>query len=212
MGACGATCGIQRTRERERDAARAQAHRCWPEGPLGDPGAAGEGVDAERVAELVEALRAVLPARVTALYATVDGAASVYCLATTDETTWLDRREGTGLAPLRGEDRGLRVVLSPLGPYAALQEVTLAGSDDGEGVWVEERRVAGVEDRRLQLLVRGAQGVIRRAGLTLLDAAFLAEPHGDGTLWQSLFERDPPSSAVGVYAPAAPLSAAAPSG
>jgi hypothetical protein len=211
MGACGATCGIQRTRERERDVARALAHRCWPEGPLGDPGAAGEGVDHERVADLAAALREILPARVMAVNATADGAASVYCLATTDETSWLDRREGTGVAPLRGEDRGLRVVLSPLGLYAALQEVTLVGSDDGEGVWVEERRAAGVEDRRLQLLVKGAQGVIRRAGLTLLDAAFLAEPHGEGTLWQSLFERDPPASAVGDYAPAA-LSAAAPSG
>jgi hypothetical protein len=211
MGACGATCGIQRTRERERDVARALAHRCWPDGPLGDPGAAGEGVDHERAADLAEALREVLPARVMVVNATADGAASVYCLATTDETSWLDRREGTGVAPLRGEDRGLRVVLSPVGLYAALQEVTLVGSDDGDGVWVEERRVAGVEDRRLQLLVKGAQGVIRRAGLTLLDAAFLAEPHGAGTLWQSLFERDPPASAVGDYAPAA-LSAAAPSG
>jgi hypothetical protein len=211
MGACGATCGIQRTRERERDAARALAHRCWPEGPHGDPGAGGEGVDRERAEHLADSLREILPARVMAVHAGADRAASVYCLATTDDTTWLDRREGTGAAPLRGEDRGLRVVLSPVGLYAALQEVTLLGSDDGEGVWIEERRAAGVEDRRLQLLVRGAQGVIRRAGLTLLDAAFLAEPHGAGTLWQSLFERDPPASAVGDYAPAA-LSAAAPSG
>jgi hypothetical protein len=53
--------------------------------------------------------------------------------------------------------------------------------------------------------------VIRREGLTLLDAAFLSEPHGAGTLWQSLFERDAPSSEVGDYAPAA-LSAAATNG
>ncbi len=212
MGACGATCGIQRTRERERESARALADRCWPEGPLGEPGVAGEGVDGARAARLAEVLGEILPVRAVALGAEGDRAASVYCLATTDDTTWLERREGAGSIPRRAEDRGLRVVLSPVGLYAALQEVTLVGSDDGEGVWVEERRLAGVEDRRLQHLVRGAQAVIRREGLTLLDAAFLAEPHGPGTLWQSLFELDPPASAVGDYAPAAALSAAAPNG
>lgn len=211
MGACGATCGIQRTREREREAARALAERCWPEGPLGEPGVAGEGVDFARASRLAQTLGEILPVRAVALCADGDRAASVYCLATTDDTSWLDRREGLGASPRRREDRGLRVVLSPVGPYAALQEVTLQGSDDGDGVWIEERRLAGVEDRRMQHLVRGAQAVIRREGITLLDAAFLAEPHGPGTLWQSLFERDAPSSAVGDYAPAT-LTAAAPTG
>lgn len=209
MGACGATCGIQRTREREREAARDLANRCWPDGPLGEPAVAGEGIDDEGAARLAEALGEILPVRAVALGAEGDRASSVYCLATTDDTTWLERREGLGAIPRRAEDRGLRVVLSPVGPYAALQEVALLGSDDGEGVWVEERRLAGVEDRRMQHLVRGAQAVIRREGITLLDAAFLAEPHGAGTLWQSLFERDAPSSAVGDYAPAT-ISAAAP--
>ena len=203
MGACGATCGIQRTREREREVARALADRCWPEGPLGEPGSAGEGVDPECAARLAGVLGEILPVRALTAAARGDGAASIYCLATTDDTTWWERRAGVGPTPRRGEDQGLRVVLSPVGPYAALQEVILVGSDEREGLWVEERRAAGVEDRRLQHLVRGAQAVIRREGLTLLDAAFLAEPHGDGTLWQSLFERDPAASVVGDFAPAA---------
>lgn len=208
MGACGATCGIQRTREREREAARALARRCWPDGPLGALRDPGESVDRGVAARLARALGEVLPVR--ALVADADGAASVYCLATTDDTTWWERRAGTGPSPRRDEDRGLRIVLSPFGDYAALQEVTLLGREDADGVWVEEVRVAGVEDRRLQHIVRGAQGVIRREGLTLLDAAFLAEPHGAGTLWQSLFERDVAACVVGDFAPAA-LTPAAPS-
>jgi len=186
MSACGSNCGITRERERQKDAARALARSlaaCGDEGA--SPWRDGE-VDA-LAAELGEAL----PCRVCVVE---DEATWIHLVATVDERAWVAARELGEAPPERAAETSLRVGLSRHARYATLQEARFSGSPDGDGWWIEEDRLAGVDDRRLQTFVKAAQGILRKRKVVCLDAAFLAEPVREGseeTLWAVLFDRDP---------------------
>lgn len=208
MGACGAECGIARQRDREREVARSVARAVWPEGRGASSGAlAALGVDPERASALATRLVETLPINAIEEPEDLDHVASIYCIATVADETWVGFRNGRCPRPAHRAERGLRVALSPFGPYATLQEVHLEAQCDADGAWIEERRLAGVDDRRLQHIVRGVQGALRKARITALDAAFLAEPYLSGTLWTALFDAGPAVTTRGVYLPAgAPLA------
>jgi hypothetical protein len=84
------------------------------------------------------------------------------------------------VVPEASEERGLRVGLSALHRAATVQEFALRATVEGTVAWVEESRVAGVDDRRLQLFVKAAQGLLRTMKITTLDAAFLEGPAVEG--------------------------------
>ncbi len=213
MASCGTSCGITRERERQKDAARALVRRVFPAGwadepawsPEATPFAEGEADD------LAGSLAEALPCRTRVVRGV--GADWVYVLASLMPSSWLDLREAGGAAPEKATEAGLRVGLSTLGRYATLQEVRLSGTWEPGGWWVEEARLAGIEDRRLQLFVKAAQGILRRDKVVALDAAFLAEPVDDPTgrgavttgvaptLWTVLFDLDPAVTRVGTFLP-----------
>lgn len=208
MGACGAECGITRQRDREREVARSVARAAWPEGRIASSVPRVElGVDPERVSALAARLVETLPIVAVEEPEELGRVASIYCIATVADETWVGYRNERCPRPAHNTEAGLRVALSPFGPYATLQEVHLEAQCDAEGVWIEERRLAGVDDRRLQHLVRGVQGALRKARITALDVAFLAEPYENGTLWTALFDAEPAVTTRGVYLPAGPLLA-----
>lgn len=201
MGACGASCGITRQRDRERAAARRIAQAAWPHGrsPGGglgpDLGALQSDTRGALAAQIVEAL----PVRVIDVPEDGGQCAALYVIASVAAGSWVEHRLGRGERPEVSSEHGLRVCFSPVGPFATLQEVAVEASADPGGVWIVERRVAGIEDRRLQHMVRGVQGLLRKAKVVTLDAAFLAEPFADATLWSALFDHDPAVTSVGVY-------------
>lgn len=194
-------------REREKDAARAIARRAWPHGRTDHPAWSPDErpVSDDELAALARTFEALLPARCVMTAAERGDAAFVYVVATTEDATWVALREGrSGARPAADEERALRVGFSPLGRFATLQEVSLRGAPDADGVWIEERRARGVEDRRLQAFVRATQGALRKEKVVVLDAAFLAEALAPGeiTVWSALFEDDPPVTTCGVWLPA----------
>lgn len=208
MSSCGATCGITRERDRQKDAARALARTLVRSTEPDDE-------PAFTVAEahlLARALEGALPCRACV----VDGESArwIYLAATLANASWIELREGLcGDAPSGSHEVCLRVGLSMKARYATLQECRLEGAREPDGWWVEETRVTGVEDRRLQLFVKAAQGLLRSKKIVTLDAAFLLEPvdEPDGaneatsppetTLWSVFFDDTPTASTVGVFLP-----------
>ncbi len=199
---CSATCGISRERDRDRVAARALAERAYPNGAssaLWTPDAPAFASDEARA--LCAAMAAALPcdARVKS-----DVRCDwIYLVATVDSRTWLALREGQDLRSAGGVEQGIRVGLSSLGRFATLQEIHWSGTVSTDGIWVEETRCAGVDDRRLVVFVKAAQGILRRQRIPTLDAAFLADPVTDPTvtLWNALFDPDPMTTSVGTWIP-----------
>jgi hypothetical protein len=205
MGTCGASCGITKTREREREVATSVALRAfgdgrrgtprwWPPAPVFAPDAP------ERLAE---ALRGALPCRAVVVPAADELAATwVYVVATMADGSWVELREGAAVPrPESHEERGLRVGLSGLHRAATVQEFTLRATVEGDAAWLEESRVAGVDDRRLQLFVKASQGLLRVMKFTTLDAAFLegATLPGADPLWALLFDGEPMVSRSGSW-------------
>lgn len=213
MGTCGATCGITRERDRQKSDARALVLRAFPDGFAREPAwVPPEAAFAWDEADVVaRALEEVLPCRAVVLRGDGRRADWIHLVATLDARSWLALREGAGEAPERPSETCLRVGLSPWGRYATLQEVRLSGARDGDGWWIEEERVAGVEDRRLQHFVKAVQGFLRKRKVVSLDAAFLDEPvedpRGEGaslagvspTLWSVLFDPEPMVARAGVW-------------
>ncbi|MBI5514447.1 MAG: hypothetical protein HY909_11805 [Deltaproteobacteria bacterium] len=197
MASCGASCGVTRERERHRQLAR-QAALTRQESAL-------EGFTAAELQRLARALGAALPCRVVTLGPGVEGPSWwLHLVATVAPTSWLERREGLKLQVPEGPETSLRVGLSAFGRFATLQEVRWLGLRDPDGLWIEARRAAGVEDRRLQTFVKATQGLLRREKITALDVAFLLEPSGSPeppTLWQALFDPDLPETTVGCFLP-----------
>lgn len=210
MGAtCGANCGITRERDRQRAEARSLARRHWPDGVRGAPVAWPETlpVDDDEVSRIVGQLEGALPCSVFVVEAEGPWAARwLWLVPTVAGESWAGFREGLCEAPPEGASEvALRVGLSGLGRYATLQQCSLTVSLEAGGTWIEERRCAGVEDRRLQLFVKATQGLLRKAKVVCLDAAFLAEPLDQGGeaegLWNALFDPDPMTVTVGTWAP-----------
>jgi len=213
MGTCGATCGITRERARQREDARQLALRCLAEGPSGASVDANGSQGREEAEALARRLEAVLPCQAHVVLDDAElgpGAAWVYLTASVAGPTWVGFRAGEGPSPASGtEETAVRVGLCPYGRYATLQEVRLRGSAEGEGMFVEESRVVGVVDRRLQLFVKAIQGLLRSLRVVTLDAAFLVEPLSDDaevTPWAALFDIDPMGTTVASYLPASPAA------
>lgn len=122
---------------------------------------------------------------------------------------WELREERTHHRPARARETYVRVGVSSIGSYATLQECVLDFVDDGRAAVLREQPELGVVDTRLRKVVTCAQGVTRKAGLVLLDIAFLVEPapvpllenealrarvHGAPTMWSLLFDPAPPTT------------------
>jgi len=205
MGTCGASCGITKTREREREQATRVALRAFADGRRDTPrwwptSSVFEAGEAEKLAE---ALRGALPCRAVVVPPADELAATwVYVVATMAEGSWVELREGRGaVVPEATEERGLRVGLSALHRAATVQEFAVRATIEGPAAWVEESRVAGVDDRRLQLFVKATQGLLRSMKITTLDAAFLQDPAVEGAdpLWSLLFDAAPMASRAGEW-------------
>lgn len=205
MGACGASCGITKTREREREQATRVAVRAFAEGRRGTPRwwPPAPVFEADAAEQLAEALRGALPCRAVVIPAADELAATwVYVVATMADASWVELREGHGaVAPEATEERGLRVGLSALHRAATVQEFGVRATVEGGAAWIEEARVAGVDDRRLQLFVKASQGLLRSMKIATLDAAFLegAALAGGDPLWSLLFEEGPMVSRAGEW-------------
>jgi hypothetical protein len=193
--ACGTNCGIGRERDKQKLVARAIAQRAWsPDEPP---------VSWEERSSIACALEDVLPARAFVTEA-FGGCDAIALLAGTHDPCLLELRERGRIDAGANREREtyVRVLFSPLGRYYTLQEIVLESTRESDGVFVEERRWVGIEDRRLQLFVKATQGLLRKRKLIGLDAAFLSEPVSEGsrvTLWNALFERDDAGSCGGVF-------------
>ncbi len=204
MGTCGASCGITKQRAKERHKATSAALRAFADGRRGTPRWWPDATKftTTEVESLAERLRQALPCRVAVVAPSDElGATWLYVVATVGAGSWVELREGLSTsAPTATEERGLRVGLSPLHRTAVVQEFVVRVTTEGESTWVEESRVAGVEDKRLQMFVKAAQGLLQTMKIPTLDAAFLQEPAAEGgdPLWSLLFDADPMASRVGV--------------
>lgn len=88
-----------------------------------------------------------------------------------------------------------------MGPFVVLQESRVEVERCDDGYWITERPLAGLEDRRLAMIVKGLQGILRAERLTMLDMAFLLDEsrieasdrsgHELEPPWFSLFESTP---------------------
>ncbi|HEU4406746.1 MAG TPA: hypothetical protein VFS43_15880 [Polyangiaceae bacterium] len=203
MAGCGGgTCGIQKGREREKAAAlRALGHALAPGGgPSG-------GLPFDEIARLGAHLEEVLPVRAFVRPAGEAGACDwLYLLAGLHPGTLFELAEGA-CEPgerTRDEETYVRLGFSPLGPFVTLQEVVMR-VEGGEPPLLFEEPKVGVEDRRLQLIVKGLQGALRQRRLVVLDAAFLVgSPPAElaaglggrapATVWAGLFDPDPPDT------------------
>ena len=216
MAGCGGgSCGIQKEREAERAHVLSLLGHVYPDGLCAE-GRLDElvsaGLDLDGCRDLAAQIADVLPVRVLPVPSGPDGLGdALYLLAGLHEPCLLELREGQcprDAAMLRTEETYLRVLLSPLGRFATMQETLLSLEDLGGGQrLVVEHPRAGVENRDLRLIVTGLQGMLRRARIVLLDIAFLLQPFTPGrdeaftarwatepTLWSALFDPAPPTT------------------
>lgn len=189
MSGCGATCGIQKHRAVERDDALDRIAR-WGRGEL-------DAVlpDLARLEAIAARCEDVLPVRATVRPGgEADRESSwIYLLAGLHQPSWIERIDDPSLSASPPTDREtyVRIGFSPIGPFVTLQEVIVEVERAPEGVFVTEAPLAGVEDRRLAMIVKGLQGVLRSERLVLLDMAFLLDPSISPDAeapWFSLFE------------------------
>lgn len=182
----------------------------WADAPLECLLDGGLGLDA--CAGLPARIEHLLPARVIPVRAGPVGLGdALYVLAGIHAPCLLELREG--LCPreapmLRARETYLRVALSPLGRFAALQECVLEIEQlGGRARMIVETPRVGVEDRDLRAFVTALQALLRRDRIALLDFTFLMQPFGDGpdevftarwatapTLWSLLFDPAPPTT------------------
>jgi|GEM_PF-1294095 len=227
--ACGATCGITRVRERERRIALAAARRAYPglvwrEAPEPRALAAHE---ADAIAALGRTIESILPVRALLRPADSGECDALYLLAGVHAPSLFeidrdgapleagepssagDRDRAPEAPPRRDRETYVRVAFSPIGRFVTIQEVTMTATKvDGASFAIEEERVVGVADKRLQHVVKGLQGALREARWVVLDMAFLAGDAGGEarqeayearygappSLWSLLFEAAPPST------------------
>ena len=176
MGACGAGCGITRERDREKEAALEAIQRAYPGGIWSS---ARRGPDLalhpDAIRDLGESLESLLPVRAIPRLAGGEGCDWLYLLAGLHRPSLVELCDRTGLPadePLHAAETSVRIGFSPLGPFVTLQEVVVRA----EGDELVEEPALGIQDRRLQAIVKGLQGALRKARLVVLDMAFLVEP------------------------------------
>ena len=208
MGTCGATCGITRERERDKEAALAAARRAYPDLVWGDRSAGSDlALCPDAIGELGIAVERLLPVRAIPRLADGSGCDWLYLLAGLHRPSLVELFDGMdgvedGGLPAQERETYVRVGFSPLGPFVTLQEVVMTASRRADGALsLVEEPVLGVEARRLQAIVKGLQGALRKAKLVVLDMAFLVQEvsspdqpefvrryGGPPTRWSFLFE------------------------
>jgi hypothetical protein len=220
MGACGGgECGITRVREEERKVALAVAERVHPGLVWQRVEGVAQVVPFDVVASIARRLEELLPMR-----AIVRTESAIYLLAGLHAPSLaeiVDAGRADAIEPLPEGEVYLRVAFSPWGRFVTIQEVRLSARVAPAAVEIVEAPVLGVEDVRLRAMVKGLQGALRKARLTLLDMAFLAKPlegkqadyvrefHEEPTLWSLLFDPAPPTTVrVALVKRSAPSSAA----
>ena len=206
MGSCGTTCGITKGRAKELERARATALRVYPGLKCARrPSTAPRAFPLDELLALGRKLELLLPVRAH-VRAGDDGECDSLFLLIGLHRPSLTELVDAGL-PMP-EDAGgrretyVRVAISPHDRFAVLQEVVVSCEPDAEGAVVLYEPQPGVIDRRLQHVIKGLQGALRKQGLVVLDlAAMLSpleglEPPGDlaesfdepASLWSFLFE------------------------
>jgi hypothetical protein len=163
--------------------ARLYPGRRWHQGPF--PGQAEFGVSpalaarlCDRLAERLSALCVHLPG------GPLDRCSYLYVLCTGRPPALIQLREGL-LAPEEGglpsgrgalEETYLRVALSTVAPFAAVQQVRLRGELLGDGLWVEEAPRTGVFDPPLLPRFRKLVAVLAELQIQHLDCGDIMEP------------------------------------
>jgi len=91
----------------------------------------------------------------------------------------------------------LRVAISAHGPFAVVVEEISSWEPTEAGIVVVHEPRPGVVDGRLRHIVRGLQGVLRKARIVVLDLVVVLQPiDGDANLWSDLFDEDTSPLAV----------------
>jgi hypothetical protein len=207
MATCGANCGITKERERELRFAWATAERVhrglvWT--PLESIGPRVVSYDALK--GLAAKLETLLPVRARVRLGDFRSCDALYLLAGLETIPLCDVADGIAPADatLARRETYVRVSVSPHGRFAALQEVVISVADDEGGTVILEEPQAGVIDRRLQGIVKGLQGALRKERLVVLDLAALLPPLEPpsaqleeafletASLWSLLFEGPSP--------------------
>jgi hypothetical protein len=233
MSSCGATCGINRERERERELALAAVVRAFPGFAWCAPhmckvSHVAFGVASDAIVDLGRALEELLPVR--AIFRPGDAGACdwLYLLAGFASPSLIEVADGARMCrdstAAEIHETYVRLGFSPLGRYVTIQEVVaraMRGADaldsDSSRRIISIEPQMGVADRRLQAIVKGLQGKLRRERLIVLDMAFLAQPIAEiaphatrqnefidafGTepcLFSFLFDPAPPSAMRAVF-------------
>ncbi len=190
MGACGATCGINRERERERERALEAVARAYPGYVWRAEAPFPFGVDADAIVALGRELEELLPVRAIFRPSAVGACDWLYLLAGFASPCLVEIADGACASDDDDDDDDddepveetyVRLGFSPLGRYVTMQEVTVRATTEtrnGPRVIVHEPHM-GVSDRRLQAIVKGLQGKLRKEKLVVLDMAYLAMPIAD---------------------------------
>ncbi len=209
MSACGATCGITKVRAREKERVLATIEQAFPQfrwhASHTEESAAVSGDEIEAIGAALEEL---LPVRSIVRWRGECG--YLYLLAGVHEPSLAevvdtDRERVPGMPE---SETYVRIAFSRLGRFVTLQEVRMAVTRDADGASICEQPIAGVEDRRLQLIVKGLQGALKKLKVIVLDMAFVTEaPPGSDEqreyiasfgqpplLWAFLFEAAPPTT------------------
>lgn len=212
MGSCGADCGITRVREREKQAALALAERLHPGLVWRRPSdGVASGVPFDEVVALGQRLEELLPVRAIVRAGDAGAPDCIYLLAGLHEPALCEVVDRDRVDPnhaLASHETYLRLAFSPFDRLVTIQEVRVASRPASRrAVEIVEEPMAGVVDRRLREMVKGLQGAVRKATLTLLDMAFLTQPvegraqaaferdfAEQPTLWSLLFDPSPPTT------------------
>ena len=227
MGSCGTTCGINKERERERARAVKAVERSFPGfvwRALEEPSP--QALPADGITELGRALEQVLPVRAIPRLAEIGSCDWLYLLAGLHEPALIEVADAAvpdrnlqnkkGRVLLRDRETYVRLGFSPIGRYVTIQEVVVTAEQLEEGALeMLEAPKVGVEDRRLQSIVKGLQGALRKSKLVVLDMAFLVAPPpvdvaqdafdvafgGKPELWSFLFDAAPASTTRAHFIP-----------
>jgi hypothetical protein len=168
----------------------------------------------DALAAFARELEGLLPVRAHVRRGEDGDAAWVYLLVGVHAPSLIeavDGAVGADASALHVEETYLRLGFSALGPFVALQEVRVTRASEGGVTVVGEEPLLGVEDRRLQAIVKALQGKLRAEKRVLLDMAFLlqggrdakAPPSSDAyvsrygeapTLFAFLFDPVPPAT------------------
>jgi hypothetical protein len=207
MGACGSgSCGITRIREDERQAARALAERIHPGLVWSEQVSPLPAFTFDALSRLAAHLEELLPLR--AIVKT-NGSLAIDLLAGLHSPSLSELVDAGQVGREETVAEGevyLRLTFSPWGQFVTIQEVRMRASSSPDDLEIADEPVLGVEDLGLRSIVKGLQGALRKARLTLLDMAFLATPLPlpqtryeerfceAPTLWSLLMSAAPPTS------------------